>query len=82
MRSNAEMVIGLGTFNGHFEKWIDGFEGIHGGNGFGERNVKGEILLEFAMKKELCFANTWFKENEERKVTYRSGKNKQKLILY
>ena len=30
IRSSAEMVLGLGNFNGHVEKQIDIFEGTHG----------------------------------------------------
>ena len=45
VRSNAEMVLDLGDFNGHVGKLIEGFDGIHEGNGFGERNVEGEMLL-------------------------------------
>ena len=47
LKSNAEMVLGLGDFNGYARKQIDIFEGIHGGNGFGERNVEKEMVLEF-----------------------------------
>ena len=38
---------------------IDGFEGVHGGFGFGKRNVEGEIILETADA-----LNTWFKKEE------------------
>ena len=34
--------------NGHVGANVDGFEGVHGGNGFGVRNMEGEMLLEFA----------------------------------
>ena len=36
-------------------------EGVHGGNGIGERNVEGK-RVEFCDEKELCVANTWFKK--------------------
>ena len=48
-------------------------EGVHGGNGIGERNQEGRLLLEFCDEKELCVANTWFRKKEQSKVTYRSG---------
>ena len=60
-----------GDFDKHVGKLIDGYEGVH----------KGEMLLEFCDEKELCVASTWFKKNEERKVTHRSEKIEQKLIL-
>ena len=51
VKSNAEMVLGLGDLNGHAGKRIDGFEGIHRGNGFEKRNVEGEMLLDFCNEK-------------------------------
>ncbi len=60
MQSRSELVLGVGDFNGLVGKWIDGFEGVHGGNGFEERNVEGRMLLEFCDEKELCVANTSF----------------------
>ena len=52
MRSNAEMVLGLRDFYEQVKKWINGFECIHGENGFGERNVDEEKLLEFCGEKK------------------------------
>ena len=75
--SSAEMVLGLGDFNCHVGKLIDGFEGIHGGYGFGVRNVEGRMLLEFCDEKDLCVANTWFKK--KRKVTYSAGGNETEI---
>ena len=72
VRSNAKMVLGLGDFNEYVEKRIDRFEGMHQGNGFSERNVEGEMLLEFRGEKELCVANIWCKRDRKRKITYRS----------
>jgi len=44
--SSTAMIFGLGDFNCHVEKLIDEFEGIHGGYGFGTRNVEGRMLFE------------------------------------
>ena len=41
----------MGDINGHVGKEIDGFEGVHGGNVFGERNLEGRMLLEICDKK-------------------------------
>ena len=65
----GELVLGMGNFNGHVGKQIEGYEGVHGGNGIGERNVEGIMLLEFCDEKELCAANTLFKKGQKRKVT-------------
>ena len=53
-----EMVLGLGDFNDHVGKCAEGFEGIHGGYVIGKRNVKGRMLLDFCVQKEVCVANT------------------------
>ena len=62
----------MDDFNGHPGKRIEGYKGVHGGNGIGERNVEGK-MLEFCDEKELCVANTWFRKEEKRKVTYSAG---------
>ena len=49
---------------------VEGFEGVHGGFGFGKRNVEGEMILEFAEALNFVVANTWFKKNEGRLITY------------
>lgn len=79
LQSVGELVLGMGDFNGHVGKRIDGYEGVHGGNGIGERNVEGRMLLEFCDEKELCVANTWFKKGEKRKVTYSAGGNETEI---
>ena len=56
------MVLGLGTSIRHVGRWIDGFEGVHGGYGICKRYVEGRRLLEFCNKNELCVENTWFEK--------------------
>jgi hypothetical protein len=68
-----ERLFVCGDFNGHVGKEADGFEEEHGGNGFGDRNVEGELLLEFADAMKLVVSNTWFKKDDSKKVTYESG---------
>ena len=31
LHNEGELVLGMGDFNGHVGKWIEGFEGVHGG---------------------------------------------------
>ena len=63
-----------GDFNGHVGEAIDGFEGVHGGSGFGARNLEGEVLLEFADSHSLCYHQHVFHSRWiQRKVTYESG---------
>ena len=75
LQNLSEVVFGLGDFKGHVGEEIEGFEGVHGGNGTGKRNVEGRMLLEFCDEKELCVANTWFKKTDKRKITFKSGNN-------
>ena len=70
---SSEIIFSLGDFNGHVGRFVEGFEGVHGGYGIGKRNAEGRRLLEFCVEKELCVANTWFKKKEKRKVTYSAG---------
>src|SRR3954470_8981860 len=65
-----------GDMNGHVGGKVDGYEGVHGGKGFGVRNAEGEMLLEFAGAMKLVVLNTWFTKNEAKKVTYDYGGNK------
>ena len=51
----------------------DGYEGFHGCDGFGRKNLEGELLLEFAEDRDLVVVNTWFMKKEKQMVTYESG---------
>jgi len=70
---SEEKLFICGDMNGHVGQKIDGFEGVHGGYGFGTRNAEGKRLLKFADAMGLVVANTWFAKSEQRKVTYKSG---------
>src|SRR3989454_5910736 len=70
---DEEMVILCGDFNCHVGEHADGFEGVHGGKGFGKRNEEGEMLLEFACSRDMIIANTWFDKEDSKKVSYESG---------
>ena len=63
----------LGDMNGHVSRDMDGFEGVHGGNGFGDRNAEGEAILEFATCFELVVVNTFFTKETQKLVTYKSS---------
>jgi hypothetical protein len=62
-----------GDMNGHVGSETDGFTGVHGGHGFGQRNLEGELLLEFAEAAELVVCNTCFVKEETKLITYASG---------
>ena len=65
--------------NGHVGKVPDGFEGVHGGHGYGKRNVEGEMLLEFAVAMDLVVGNTFFVKDDTKKITYQSGDSKSQI---
>ena len=46
---------------------------VHGGCGFGKRDVEGEMILETTDALNLTVLNTWFKK-ERRLFTYENGK--------
>ena len=54
-----ERLVVCGDMNGHVGTMKDGFVGVHGGYGYGDRNAEGEMLLEFADAMKLVVANTW-----------------------
>ena len=72
MSKLKERYVVLGDMNGHVGRDVAGYEGVHGGKGFGDQNAEGEAILEFAM----CFglvANTFFMKEMHKLVTYESG---------
>jgi len=75
LKVNGKCVI-LGDFNGHVGKMQDGYKGTHGGFGYGKRNIEGERVLDFADSFGLKFANTWFKKDDEKLITYEFGGSK------
>ena len=71
---SEEMLIVCGDLNGHVGKTSDGFEGIHGGQGFGVRNSEGTRILELCAAADLVITNTLFTKPNNHLVTFRSGK--------
>ncbi|KAI5104626.1 Fc receptor-like protein 5 [Silurus meridionalis] len=66
------MVIGA-DFNGHVGEGNRGDEEVMGRYGFKERNVEGQMVVDFAKWMEMAVVNTYFKKKEDHRVTYRSG---------
>ena len=79
LQNPSEVILGMGDFNGHVGRRIDGFGSVHGGYRVGKRNVEWRRLLKFCDEKELCVANTWFEKKEQRKITYSMGGNKTEI---
>ena len=74
--NDKESLFLCGDLNGHVGQRVEGFEGVHGGFGFGSRNSEGEMILEFAESLSLSIANTWFKKEDKLLVSYDSGGNR------
>ena len=71
----SELLLPCGDWNGHVGSSGTGYEGVHGGHGFGIRNpdTDGERILEFVLANDLLLGNTWFKKRDSHLVTYESG---------
>ncbi|XP_021853762.1 uncharacterized protein [Spinacia oleracea] len=78
---SEKLIIG-GDLNGHVGSSRDGFESIHGGFGYGERNEAGNDILDFALAYDLGIMNTWFEKRESHLVTYRSGDNASQIDFF
>ena len=49
MHSADDLVMCFSDLNGHVGRHIDGFDGVHGRYGVGQRNLEGRMLLEFCI---------------------------------
>lgn len=68
-----------GDLNGHVGKESEGFKGVHGGHGYGKKNMEGEMMLEFSVAMDLVVSNTFFMKDDSKKVTYQSGECKSQI---
>ncbi|KAI5606596.1 hypothetical protein C0J50_2095 [Silurus asotus] len=66
------LVIGA-DFNGHVGEGNRGDEEVMGRYGFNQRNVEGQMVVDFAKRMEMAVVNTYFKKKEDHRVMYRSG---------
>ena len=69
----SEVLIPGGDWNGHVGRAADGFEEVHSGFGYGERNAEGGRLLDFAVAHDLVIGNTLSKKGNSHLITYASG---------
>ena len=72
------MVVGADS-NGHVGRSNDGFQRVHGGKGFDDRNAGGERVLESMEESDLVLLNTFFDKKEEHLVSYKSGNNRSQI---
>ena len=65
--SEREVVIGW-DLNGHVGALAEGYEGVHGGSGFGVRNIEGVRILELGDAFDMVVYNTMFKKRPSRLI--------------
>ena len=80
LREDKHVVV-AGDMNGHVGRDAEGFEDVHGGEGYGSRNRDGVRVLEFCEAKDMVIGNTWFRKRVEHLVTYRSGECDSQIDL-
>ena len=68
-----EMVVLAGDMNGHVISSNAGYDGMHGGFGYGDRNADGSRILEFADGINVVICNTLFVKQESHLMTYAAG---------
>ena len=76
--SSEKLFIG-GYFNGHVGTTSGGFERVHGGFGYGDRNQEGEEIFNFAVAYDLMLANTFFRKRQSHIVTFSSGQHSSQI---
>ncbi|KAK3506607.1 hypothetical protein QTP70_011017 [Hemibagrus guttatus] len=70
--TGERVVIGA-DFNGHVGEGNRGDEGVMGKFGVKERNLEGQMVVDFAKRMDMGVVNTYFQKREEHRVTYKSG---------
>ncbi|KAK3570342.1 hypothetical protein QTP86_017287 [Hemibagrus guttatus] len=70
--TGERVVIGA-DFNGHVGEGNTGDEEVMGKFGVKERNLEGQMVVDFAKRMDMTVVNTYFQKREEHRVTYKSG---------
>ncbi|KAK3532903.1 hypothetical protein QTP70_002245 [Hemibagrus guttatus] len=70
--TGERVVIGV-DFNGHVGEGNTGDEEVMGKFGVKERNLEGQMVVDFAKRMDMAVVNTYFQKREEHQVTYKSG---------
>ncbi|KAK3544000.1 hypothetical protein QTP70_032758 [Hemibagrus guttatus] len=70
--TGERVVIGA-DFNGHVGEGNRGDEEVIGKFGVKERNLEGQMVVDFAKRMDMAVVNTYFQKREEHRVTYKSG---------
>ncbi|KAK3556040.1 hypothetical protein QTP70_001859 [Hemibagrus guttatus] len=70
--TGERVVIGA-DFNGHVGEGNRGNEEVMGKFGVKERNLEGQMVVDFAKRMDMAVVNTYFQKREEHRMTYKSG---------
>ncbi|KAK3533337.1 hypothetical protein QTP70_017178 [Hemibagrus guttatus] len=70
--TGERVVIGA-DFNGHVGEGNTGVEEVMGKFGVKERNLEGQMVVDFAKRMDMGVVNTYFQKRGEHRVTYKSG---------
>ncbi|KAK3525914.1 hypothetical protein QTP70_010969 [Hemibagrus guttatus] len=70
--TGERVVIGA-DFNGYVGEGNTGDEEVMGKFGVKERNLEGQMVVDFAKRMDMAVVNTYFQKREEHRVTYKSG---------
>ncbi|XP_047268042.1 uncharacterized protein LOC124898437 [Capsicum annuum] len=76
--SSEKIIIG-GDFNRYIKTLPTGYDDVHGGFSFGDRNDEGATLLDFTRAIGLVVVNSYFSKKEEYLVTFRSRLDKSQI---
>ncbi|KAK3548150.1 hypothetical protein QTP70_004837 [Hemibagrus guttatus] len=76
----GERVVIGADFNGHVGEGNTGDE-VMGKFGVKERNLEGQMVVDFAKRMDMAVVNTYFQKREEHRVTYKSG-GRRTLVDY
>ncbi|KAK3556710.1 hypothetical protein QTP70_015094, partial [Hemibagrus guttatus] len=69
----GERVVIGADFNGHVFEGNTGDEEVMRKFGVKERNLEGQMVVDFAKRMDMAVVNTYFQKREEHRVTYKSG---------
>ncbi|KAK3511358.1 hypothetical protein QTP70_005291 [Hemibagrus guttatus] len=70
--TGERVVIGA-DFNGHVGEGNRGDEEVMGKFGVKERNLEGQMVVDFVKRMDMAVVNTYFHKREEHRMTYKSG---------
>ncbi|XP_047259756.1 uncharacterized protein LOC124892526 [Capsicum annuum] len=76
---SLEKLVITGDFSGHIVGISGGYDDVHGGFGFGDRNGEGVALLDFARAFGLVIVNSNFSKKEDHLITFQSTSAKTQI---